>query len=92
MDRKAGISLALGIGLSLAGQVLSRVLERAGLGILAYMVLGISGLILLRTWHRFPRRRDIGLLSGAWVWPWSVSARCLAYACFSQAGYSRVRA
>ena len=62
MDRKAGISLALGIGLSLAGQVLSRVLERVGLGILAYMVLGISGLVLLHTWHAIPRRRDIGLL------------------------------
>ena len=35
MDRKAGTWLALGIGLSLAGQVLSRVLERAGL--LAYV-------------------------------------------------------
>ena len=30
MDRKAGTSLALGIGLSLAGQVLSRVLELSG--------------------------------------------------------------
>ena len=59
MDRKAGIGLTLGICLSLSGQVLSHVLDRAGLGILAYALLGLAGCALL---HAFPRRRDLCLL------------------------------